>query len=67
MANDKLNKIDVGYVKKCLQANIPNSLTSYFFLLAKKMMLQGEHLEVLNPDCQIDQPLIPTEKQDKKY
>jgi len=46
MAVDDFNKIDIGYVKMCVQANIHNALTSYFYLLTRKMVIEGEQLEI---------------------
>lgn len=66
MAVDEYNKIEIGYVKMCVQANIHNSLTSYFYLLTKKMLIEGEQLEVSSP-TKIGGPLVPNEKQVKKY
>lgn len=39
MTVDPLNKIDIGYVRMCIEANTHNALTSYYFLLAKRMRL----------------------------
>jgi len=66
MAVDEFNKIDIGYVKMCVQANIHNALTSYFYLLTKKMVIEGEQLEVSVPVKNAG-PLVPNEKQVKKY
>jgi hypothetical protein len=66
MAVDEFNKIDIGYVKMCVQANIHNALTSYFYLLARKMVIEGEQLEISGLNTKPG-PLVPNEKQVKKY
>lgn len=45
MSQDEWNSIDTDFVKKCVEANQHNCLTSYYYLLTKKMMIQGEELE----------------------
>ncbi len=67
MAVDDFNKIDIGYVKMCVQANIHNALTSYFYLLTRKMLIEGEQLEISGPNTKPAGPLVPNEKQVKKY
>jgi hypothetical protein len=42
MREDKWNKIDTAFVQRCLQANQHNSLTSYYYLLLKKISLQED-------------------------
>ena len=54
MKQDKYNNIDIGYVKKCIQANLQNAVTSYYYLLAKKMSLEGEKLDF---DIEIVEPV----------
>jgi len=39
IGKDDLNEIKTGYVRMCLQANIHNALTSYYYLLAKRMTI----------------------------
>ena len=46
MSKDQYNKIDTKYVLRCVQANQHNALTSYYYLLTKKMRIQGENLEI---------------------
>ena len=50
----------------CLEANIHNALTSYYYLLAKRMTIQGEPLMEDEPVAP-QQALIPKEKHVKKY
>ena len=61
MGKDEMNKIKTGYVRMCLQANIHNALTSYYFLLAKKMTILGEPL-MEDQHSEEEKVLIPKEK-----
>ena len=36
---DEFNKIDNSYTKMCVEANQHNALTSYYYLLTKKMRI----------------------------
>ena len=71
MGKDELNKVDINYVKMCLEARIHNTLTSYYYLLAKRMRIQGEPLMLDTPaSCAEEstaEPLIPKEKDIKRY
>ena len=64
IGKDKLNTIDIGYVKMCLIANQNNALTSYYYLLAKKMTIEGKPLVADEP---LATALVPKEKAVKKY
>jgi len=49
MTKDPYNKVDTRYVQMCIEANQHNCLTSYYFLLAKKMQVAGEALDIDKP------------------
>ena len=38
-------KIDKRYSVQCIQANRHNHITSYYYLLLKKKLIEGESLE----------------------
>jgi len=65
MQKEPYNKIDNSYVKKCVEANQHNALTSYYYLLTKKMRIQGDNLEIDRPET--DNVLVPKGSQVKKY
>ena len=44
---DKETDVDIKYVRKQLRANQHTPLTAFYFLLLKKMVTEGEHLEEL--------------------
>lgn len=67
MAGNEFNKIDIGYVKKCLQANRHNALTSYYYLIIKRKTIEGEALGDEIKDTYINGALIPKGSQTKKY
>jgi 5'-AMP-activated protein kinase catalytic alpha subunit len=67
MQQNELNPVDKSYVKKCLQANQHNALTSYYYLTLKKRIIQGEALEdnaELVPSSAL---LMPKDRQTKKF
>lgn len=59
MREDQWNKIDTAFVQRCLQANQHNSLTSYYYLLLKKISLQedftvGNENVIQDKDIKVD-------------
>jgi 5'-AMP-activated protein kinase, catalytic alpha subunit len=69
MQENKDNKIDRSYVKKCLQANRHNALTAFYYLALKKKIILGETLEdeakvVIPPSSAL---LMPHDRQTKKF
>ena len=40
MQNDQLNEIDISVVQKYIEANQHNALTSYYYLLKKKITVE---------------------------
>ena len=67
MQKDVFNKIDTAYVEKCIQANQHNALTSYYYLLTKKMKIQGDELDDESVAAGAPEKIVPMGSQVKKY
>jgi hypothetical protein len=46
MTKNPYNAISVSKTRQCLQANQHNALTSFYYLLMKKMLNAGEPLDL---------------------
>lgn len=46
MTKNPYNAISVSKTRQCLQANQHNALTSFYYLLMKKMLNSGEPLDL---------------------
>ena len=49
-AQDPDLKVEHQHVKLCLQAHVHNPVTAFYYLLLKKKVVQGEHIDDLLPD-----------------
>lgn len=68
MERDPHNRINVSYVRKCVEANKHSALTAYYFLLLKKKTILGEALDTEESETGTQNAiLMPKDRQTKKY